>query len=115
MCEDTKGPTTNRKSKKDRQEKFEDTKGVISIKSFKCGNLKFISSHVFNLIFSGGIDSLLPKGQPQTVNRRRTDNAMVKRKREKIPTIFYKTLHSKLNIEQHEPNNVTWGELRCSG
>jgi hypothetical protein len=41
------------------KEKFEDTKGVISIKSFKCGNLKFISSHVFNLIFRGGIDSLL--------------------------------------------------------
>ena len=41
------------------KEKFEDTKEVISIKSFKCGNLKFISSHVFNLIFSGGIDSLL--------------------------------------------------------
>jgi len=37
------------------------------------------------------------KGQSESLNQRRTDNAMAKRKR--TP----KTLHRKQKIEQHEP------------
>jgi hypothetical protein len=38
-------------------------------------------------------------------NRRRTYNIMDKRKREKGQTTIYKTLHRKLNIEQHQSGN----------
>jgi len=39
------------------------------------------------------------KGQSESVNRRRTDNTMTKRKRTKGQTMIYKTLHIKLKIE----------------
>jgi hypothetical protein len=29
--------------------------------------------------------------------------------------MIYKTLHRKLNIETHEPEQITGGELWCSG
>ena len=41
------------------------------------------------------------KGVAKCVNRR-TDNAMVKRKRKTGQTTIYKTIHRKLKIEQHE-------------
>jgi hypothetical protein len=44
----------------------------------------------------------IPKGLSESVNRRRTDNAMAKRKRTKGQTTIYKRLHRKLKIEQHE-------------
>jgi hypothetical protein len=37
----------------------------------------------------------------ESVNRRRTDNTMAKRKRTKGQPAIYKTLHEKLIIEQH--------------
>ena len=40
---------------------------------------------------------------------------MTKRKRTKGKTMIYKTLHRKLNIEQHKPHSKRGGELRCSG
>jgi hypothetical protein len=40
--------------------------------------------------------------QSEAVNRRRTNNAMAKRKRAIGQTTIYKTLHGKLMIEQHE-------------
>jgi len=40
---------------------------------------------------------------PEAVNRR-TDNTLPKRKRTKGQTTIYKTLHSSLKIEQHEPH-----------
>ena len=39
-----------------------------------------------------------------TVNRRRADNTMAKRKSAKGQTTINKTLHRKVQIEQHEPN-----------
>jgi hypothetical protein len=44
-----------------------------------------------------------PKGLSESVNRRRTDNIMAKRKRTKRQATIYKTLHRKLTIEQYEP------------
>jgi hypothetical protein len=38
------------------------------------------------------------------VFRKVTYNTKAKRKRTKGQTMFYKTLHRKLKIEQHEPN-----------
>ena len=64
----------------------------------------------------------IPKEQSEYVNRRKTDNAMAKRKRQttqwpnekdrqhngqkmtKGQTTIYKALHRKLKIEQHEPH-----------
>ena len=46
----------------------------------------------------------LPKESSETVNRSRTDNAMVKRKETKEQTTIYKRSHRKLKIEQHEPH-----------
>ena len=46
----------------------------------------------------------IPKGNSDNVNRRRTDNIMAKTKRTKGQTTIYKTLHSTLSIEQHEPH-----------
>ena len=43
-----------------------------------------------------------PKGQSESVNRRRTDNTRPKIKRETGQTTIYETLHRKLKIEQHE-------------
>jgi hypothetical protein len=40
----------------------------------------------------------IPKGLSESVNRRRIDNTMVKRKRIKGQTTIYKTLHIKLKI-----------------
>jgi len=40
----------------------------------------------------------------KAVNRRRTDNIMVKIKITQEQTMIYKTLHRKLKIEQHEPH-----------
>jgi hypothetical protein len=39
------------------------------------------------------------KGVSESVNRRKTDNGMTKRKRTKGQTTIYKTLHRKLKIE----------------
>ena len=36
-------------------------------------------------------------------------------KGKKTKTIIYKSLHRKLEIEQHVPHNKTRGELRCPG
>jgi len=44
----------------------------------------------------------IPKGRSESVNQRRTDNTMIKRKRGQ--TTIYKTLHRKLKIEQHVPH-----------
>ena len=30
-------------------------------------------------------------------------------------TMIYNRLHRKLKIEQHEPHQISWGELMCSG
>jgi len=38
---------------------------------------------------------------------------MVKRQKTKGQTTIYKTLHRKLQIEQHEPTE-NWDEFRCS-
>jgi hypothetical protein len=43
------------------------------------------------------------KGKSKSVIRR-TDNTVAKRKRIKVQTMIYKTLHRKLKIEQHESN-----------
>ena len=42
----------------------------------------------------------IPKGYSESVNRRRTDNTMAKRKRTKGQTTNYKTLHTKLKVLQ---------------
>jgi hypothetical protein len=44
----------------------------------------------------------IPNGYSESVNRRRTDNTMDKRKRTEGQTTIYKTLHIKLKIEQHK-------------
>ena len=46
----------------------------------------------------------IPKRKLETFNRRKTNTAMVKRKRTKGQTIMFKKLHRKLKIEQHEPH-----------
>ena len=43
------------------------------------------------------------KGQSKTANRR-TDNAVADIKRTRKQTTIYKTLHIKLKIERHEPD-----------
>ena len=49
----------------------------------------------------------------KSVNSRRTDNTMVKWKRKKT---FYKTLHRKLKIEQHEPHyKPGWTQVLLRG
>ena len=59
---------------------------------------------LYNVIFSyiQG-QSKTPKGQSKTVNRR-TDNAVADIKRTRKQTTIYKTLHIKLKIERHEPD-----------
>jgi hypothetical protein len=44
----------------------------------------------------------IPKRYTEVINRRRTGNTMTKRKKTKEQTIIYKTLHRKLQIDQHE-------------
>jgi hypothetical protein len=38
----------------------------------------------------------------EAINQKRTDNTMAKRKRIKRQKTIYKTIHKKLNIEQHK-------------
>jgi hypothetical protein len=45
----------------------------------------------------------MPTGQSEAVNQRRTDTAVVNNNRTKGKTTSDKTLHRKINIEQHEP------------
>ena len=42
------------------------------------------------------------KGVSETVNLRRTENTMPKRKRTRVQIIIYKALHRKLKIEQYK-------------
>ena len=42
---------------------------------------------------------MIPKGQSESISRRRKDNTMAKRKGTKGQTLIYKTLHIKLKIE----------------
>jgi hypothetical protein len=56
----------------------------------------------------------IPNVQSESVNQRRTDNIMDKRKRKKGQTTIYKALHRKLMIEQYEPLE-NGCELTCSG
>jgi len=44
------------------------------------------------------------KGIIKTASRRRTDNALAKRKGTKGQTTIFKPLHRKIKIEQHEPH-----------
>ena len=46
----------------------------------------------------------IPKGQAEAVNRRTTSNTLAKRKKTKEQTMICRTLHRKLQIEQHEPH-----------
>jgi len=46
----------------------------------------------------------IPKGQSESINRRRTDNTMAKRKGTKGKTTIYKPIHKTLKIEHHEPH-----------
>jgi hypothetical protein len=46
----------------------------------------------------------IPKGQSESVYRRRTDNTMAKRKITKGQTTTLQNIHIKLKIEQHEPH-----------
>ena len=46
----------------------------------------------------------IPKGQSESVYRRRTDNTMAKRKSTKGQTTIYKTLLKNLKIKQCEPH-----------
>jgi hypothetical protein len=50
----------------------------------------------------------MQKWQQEAANRRRSDNAMVKRKSKKTQTMIYKTPHIELKIEQHEAHENTW-------
>ena len=54
---------------------------------------------VLNQIFKKSLK--IPKGQSESVYRRRTDHTMAKRKT-KGQTVNYKTLHRKLLIEEQE-------------
>ena len=49
-------------------------------------------------------DNTMAKRTDNTMAKR-TDNTMAKRKRTKRQTMIYKTIHRKLNIEQHEPQS----------
>ena len=42
----------------------------------------------------------IPKGYTEAVNPRRTDDSIANR----IKTVFNKTLHRKVKIEQHQPH-----------
>jgi hypothetical protein len=46
----------------------------------------------------------IPKGQSESVYRRRTDNTMVKRKSTKGQTTIYKHTHKTKDRVKHEPH-----------
>ena len=52
----------------------------------------------------------IQNGQSEAVNRRRTDNTLVNRKRTEGHTTICKTLHRKLKIEEHDLIE-NWGEV----
>ena len=60
-----------------------------------------------------------PTNQPteresESVNQRRTDNVMAKRKRTTGQTLMYKTQHIKLKIEQHKPGKNSGAPEECA-
>ena len=62
-------------------------------------------TYILNIIYTVNILNKkqrlkIPKGQSESINRRRTDNTRTKRKRETGQTTNYETLHRKLKIEQ---------------
>ena len=68
--------------------------GFVHVLVFKC--------YIFSLFINGNIckKSLkIPKGQSESIYRRRTDNTIAKRKRTKGQTTIYKTPHIKPKIE----------------
>ena len=55
--------------------------------------------HIYHLLYFEDTKRAI-----RSVNRRRTDNTMAKRKRTKGQITIYKVLHRKQKIEQHEPH-----------
>ena len=47
----------------------------------------------------------IQKGQSSVVNRKRTDNTMVRRKLTKGQTMIYRSPYRKLKTEQHKPHS----------
>ena len=54
------------------------------------------------------------KGTVKLINLKQTDKAMAKNERDE-QTTAHMTQHRKLKNKQHEPNQKTRGDLRCSG
>ena len=54
----------------------------------------------------------VPKVQSEAVSRGMTTNTMAQGKRKKQQIMFYKTLHRKLRINQHEPHKEPEVTLR---
>ena len=67
------------------------------IKQIKC-----IMHNVHSVLYKKSLK--IPKGQSESVYRRRTENTMAKRKSTKGQTTIYKTLQRKLKIQPHEPH-----------
>lgn len=66
---------------------------------------------IYLQLWNESLNSLkIPKWYPETVNRRRTDDTATKRKKTKWQAMIYKTLNTKLKIEQKNR-----GELRYTG
>ena len=99
----------------------------ITLRSWcSISNIKFYVYCISNIWTSARCCSILiriseknrlkiPKGQSETINQRADNNTLVKRKQTKGQTIIYKTLHRKLQVEQHEHHTENQGELGCSG
>jgi hypothetical protein len=56
------------------------------------------------MVLVGANKKSLKIQRSESVNRKKTDNTMVKRKRTKRQTTIYKTLHRTLKIEHNEPH-----------
>jgi len=88
-------------------EKFDDIEGTI-----RSRNTKLLPSQSREGIVCEKYLAIL-KGQSEAVTRSRMYNIMIKINKTRRQTMIYKTLHRKLNTEEHDPHK-TGGELGWS-
>jgi hypothetical protein len=77
---------------------------VCDVRVFFLGMIIMINDSTTSLPYLHQEEFEDTKGQAEAVNRRTTSNTLAKRKTTKEQTMICRTLHRKLQIEQHEPH-----------
>ena len=89
----------------------------LNISYFRSSNRRLFSiihKTVWNTSYLFKKDLKIPKGQSKAVNTKKDRQYNGQKKKDKMKTMMYKTLHRKLKIEQHECERRFSGRVNSS-